>query len=152
MANNVFSRAQNQFAGAFSADGAALSFAGGVVGLVTQSLSVNFSQNISQLFELGSDKTYFIIGRARGQMQLSKVLGPAALSTVFYTKFGDGCNIANNTIAFSVNGTCGTQDNGTLNVTVKYAVIVSLGLSVGAQDMIIQEGISLMFTSLEYSV
>ena len=160
MPTDVFSRGGHDFKGSFSADSAKVVFAGGGdlqaggVGLLTQNLSVNYTQQITRLYEIGSQNTYYVGGRTQGQATLGRVFGPRALQLGFYQKFGDVCKAADNTIDFSLEAGCasGSQaDFEKAGFTIHNAVITSMGFTVQAQDMIINEQVQLMFVALSYA-
>lgn len=52
---------------------------------ITQNLSVSQNANIARIFELGSDRSYFITGRTMGQLGLGRVLyhGPSLLRVLY---------------------------------------------------------------------
>jgi hypothetical protein len=160
MPTDVFSRGGHDFKGSFAADSAKVVFAGGGdlqaggVGLLTQNLSVNYTQQITRLYEIGSQNTYYVGGRTQGQATLGRVFGPRALQLGFYQKFGDVCKAADNTINFSLEAGCasGAQaDYAKAGFTIHNAVITSMGFTVQAQDMIINEQVQLMFVALSYA-
>lgn len=160
MPADIFSRGGNDFGGSIAADSARLVFsasglADGGVGLLTQNVSINYSQQINRIYELGTQKTYFVVGRAQGQVSLGRVLGPRAVQLGFYQKFGDACNAAENNIDFLADTGC-TQTggqvvnftNGVYSFGVRNAVIMSIAISVATQDMVINEQLQMMFVSL----
>ncbi len=159
---DVFGRASSLFGGAMKADDAKISFSGGAggivgggVGLLTQQAQFSYNQQITRLYEVGSSYEFFIAGRTQGQLSLARILGPRAVQTAFYSTYGDVCKAAQNSIAVSfAQGACGAPEafgntQGTVAINLKSVVLVSIGMSVGAQDMIINEQVSAMFVSME---
>jgi len=160
MPTDVFQRGGHDYKGSFSADSAKVVFASGGeleaggVGLLTQNLSVSYNQQITRLFEIGSQNTYYVGGRTAGQATLGRVFGPRALQIGFYNKFGDVCSAADNTINFSLEAGCDTatgSDFAKAGFTIHNAVITSMGFTVQAQDMIINEQVQLMFVALSFA-
>jgi len=165
---DIFARAGQQFNGAFAADAAKIVFAGQAssgldagVGLLTQSVNVSYNQQISRLYEIGTNFTYLVAGRTQGQVATQRVLGPRPVITSFYTKYGNVCNAATNNLNFETETGCPQGDNPSVNLgaqgglaklafKVKSAVITQLGISVNANDMIINESLQMMFVSLEF--
>lgn len=164
---DIYGRAGNDFQGAFAADAARINFAGATpgdgagflgVGLVTQQVQLQYSQAISRIYEVGTNFTYLVMGRTQGQISLSRVLGPRPVQLAFYTKFGNGCNAAGNNLNFEADTGCpqGDQANpgaqgglvGTYKFGVHNCVITQLSIAVGAQDMVINESLTMMFVSL----
>lgn len=67
-------------------NGALGSFAAYPIGL-TQNLSVSQNKSITRIFEIGSDRSYFIPGRSVGQLTLGRVVyhGPSLLRVLWAT-------------------------------------------------------------------
>jgi len=153
----IFNRSGANFGGAISADAARITFAsagldGFGVGMLVQSMNMSYQQQVTRVYEIGTDTTYYIAGRTQGQAAMGRIMGPRAVQLGFYTKFGDVCNAATNNINFSATTGCnGTATNlgGTAYAfTLKYVVLTNLGFQIGAQDMVINEQVSMMFASL----
>ncbi len=153
---DVFNRATDRFGGAFTADGARVTFpalsngAGSEVGLLMQNVQMSYQQQITRLYELSSNAIYYVGGRTAGTASAARVVGPRALSQTFYRTYGDVCNAASNTLHFSVSAACGTQNLARAAYTAHFVVVESVAVSVGAADMIINEQISMMFSSFLY--
>lgn len=162
---DIFSRENDAYGGSFAADGAAITFpqfgnvgvSSGVLpggaGLLTQQLSAQYSQMITKIYELGTRNCYYIGGRSTGSLSMARIIGPRPIQVEFYRKFGDVCDAATNTIDISVRTGCPTADNGLAVAvpsvyTCRFCVIMSLGLSVAAQDVVINEQLQLMVGSL----
>lgn len=156
---DIFGRVPLQFAGAFVADGAVATFgglAGGGVGLLAQQLSFSYQQAVTRLYEIGSQLAYYVIGRTQGSAQVARVLGPRPVSLAFYTAYGNPCNA--NVITFRAGVGCGPGvvgvgpgSNGFTQIvfTLTGVCLVSISISVAAQDMIVNEQLQLMFISLQ---
>jgi hypothetical protein len=64
---------------------------------------------------------------------------------------GDVCKAANNDLCFCIEANCignPQQDFSAMSICLKNVVLQSLGFSVQAQDMIINEQLSLFFTAM----
>ena len=150
---DVFGRQPLQFGGAFAADSAICTFggiAGGGVGLLTQQLNFQYQQQITRIYEVGTTNTYYVAGRSQGSSSVNRVLGPRPVSAAFYAAYGNICNAANNTLIFQVVAGCnapGDVGNG-FTFAMVGSVIVSLGMSVQAENMIVNESLNLMFIAL----
>jgi hypothetical protein len=163
---DVFAREGNDFQGSFASDGAKVIFASGAtaageflgVGMLTQQLSVQYSQAVTRLYEIGTNFTFLVAGRTQGQVTLARVLGPRSVQLSFYTKYGNVCNAATNNVNFETETGCqkglgaGPTPSGGLATGHKFgvhnAVITSLGITVNAQDMMINEQITMMFVQM----
>ena len=169
MAQDIYGRTGTDFGGSFAADAAAIVFSGGSggaggdltgaggVGLLTQQLQVSYQQQISRLYEIGSNFTFLVMGRSQGQFSVARILGPRPVQTAFYSKFGNVCNAATNIISLQMATGCQTSGSGggvvgglgQLSYLLRNCVLISIALSVAAMDMIINEQLQGMFISLD---
>lgn len=162
---DVFAREGNDFQGSFASDGAKVIFASNAgngdflgVGMLTQQLSVQYSQAVTRLYEIGTNFTFLVAGRTQGQVTLARVLGPRSVQLSFYTKYGNVCNADTNNVNFETETGCQQGDGagggaqGNLANGHKFgvhnAVITNLGVTVNAQDMMINEQITMMFVQM----
>lgn len=153
MANDIFSRNSSSLQGAFSADSAMLSFADGLVALV-QRLNFSYAQTITRLYDItNSSAIYYVAGRTQGQMGVDRVIGPSGSVCTFYSTYGDVCNAVNNIITLKMGVNCSQADQGseTVTYTMSDVVITTVSVGVQAQDMIISENTTMMFSSLACS-
>lgn len=161
---DIFGRRALVFGGAFAADSVDINLTidcGGQssCGLITQMLNVQYSQPITRLYEVGTQLTYYIAGRPQGTASIARILGPGTIMSAFYACLGDVCNAEGNDMCFCLQAGCignpqqdaGCQSTGFSGITygMKNVVLQSVGISVAAMDMIINEQLSLFFTSLQ---
>jgi hypothetical protein len=126
----------------FSADDSELLFNGaGTQTLVIQSMDIQYQQTITRLWEIGSDKQYFVAGHTQGTLNIQRVVGPKPLADQFFDQFGDVCNIQENHVTFRVIGDCSTN-GGALSATG--CVITNVSYRINAQDMVVNETVSMM--------
>jgi len=154
---DLFGRNTDNYGGSFAADNAKLVFpgigdAGGAdIGMLSQQLQCQYSQQISKLYEIGSSKFYYVAGRTQGQLSINRVEGPRRLGTAFLKKFGNVCNVRTNNLSFQLVGDCGDGGGGqNTTYTSKFVVIQAVTIAVAAQDMLINNGIQAMFSSFSY--
>ena len=152
---DIFNKTSNRLGGAWSADGAAVSFSGQAagllgVGMIVQQVNVGYQQQVTRLYEIGSNMTYYVAGRVQGNMTIGRVVGPGVVMSAFYTAFGDVCNAANNTLVFGL--ATGCELPGDLGAQVAFTllgcVITSIGITVAAENMIVNENLTLMYVAL----
>lgn len=145
MAQDIFGRESAGYGGAFSSSKASLKFSKSEANalLVTQA-QLNYGQQLSRIFELASDKAYFIVGRVQGRGSLGTVIGPKAVGTAFYKAIGDPCKPETLTFNFG-SGAC---KGGNASRTAHGVIAENLGFSVSAQDMLINEQIAFQFSML----
>ncbi len=131
----------------FSADDTELIFVGGdAQTMIVQSLSMNYRQNITRLWEIGSNKQYFVSGHQEGDALMARVVGPKPVAGAFMEQYGDVCNIQSNQITFVVKGDCSTK-GGRIKLTG--VVITQVAYSMRAQDMVINEQVSMLVARIE---
>jgi len=166
MPNDIFNRTTDVWGGAFAADQATLTFpnvrsadgtnVGAQLGLLTQNLQAQYTQQVTRLYEIGSPRIYYVGGRTAGQGTLARVVGPALISRAFYRTYGDVCRAKTNTIQIEMTTDCSSADvtgnfQGRAAYTAKFVVITMVGLNIAAQDMLINEQVQYMFSSFDYN-
>jgi hypothetical protein len=166
MATDIYGRTGNDFGGSFAADAAKIVFTGGSagdlvgtgggVGLLTQQLQVGYTQQVSRIYEVGSNFTFLIMGRSQGQFSVGRVLGPRPLQLAFYSKYGNVCNAATNLLSLQLATGCSDAPGAagglaSIAYLIRNAVLISVSLTVAAADMIVNEALQGMFVSLDFS-
>ena len=150
MAQNIFGREGGAVKGAFSADTLKLQI-GGDSDLLVQNLRVQYTQQVSKIYDLSNatpSDAYYVAGRADGQSSMQKVMGPSSSVTDFYSKFGDPCNISRGNLVLSGEFGCAGPAQGSTSVTLEKPVITTFGMSVGANDVLITEDTAMIFHNL----
>jgi len=154
---DIFNRTSDKFGGSFAADQARITFpalsggAGGDAGLLVQNMQANYTQQVTRLYEISSPTIYYVGGRTSGSAAVTRVVGPRKLASAFYSTYGDICNAASNTLNFSMTTGCGEASGARAAYTAHFVVIVSIGISIAAADMLINESLQMMFSSFLYS-
>ena len=155
---DVFNRSTDQMGGSFSADSGKITFPalinnqGADAGLLIQNMSANYTQQITRLFEVGSSNIYYVGGRTAGNANVSRVVGPRKIAKEFYQTYGDVCQARSNTLHFSVTAGCGESgETARASFTAHFVVITTIGLAVGAADMLINEQLAMMYSSFLYN-
>lgn len=152
MATDMFSNSVT-FGGAFSANGASITFDSKYTGLLVQSLQWQYQQNITRLYDVTSTDVVLVSGRTQGQGAMTRVMGPAALAAAFFLKYGNVCYADTNTLTVEAEAECG-QDGGndTVSLVMNGVVINSYGGSISSQDMVVNEQLAFLFLWLTYTV
>ncbi len=154
---DIYNRSTDAFGSSFAADQARMTFpaltgGGADAGLLMQQMQASYTQQVTRLYEIGSPAIYYVGGRTSGQAQIGRVVGPRKIAAAFYSTYGDICNAATNTIHFSMTTGCNnTSTESRASYTAHFVVIVTVGLSVGAADMLINESLAMMFSSFLYN-
>ena len=174
---DVYSRQRTGFGGSFASDLAAMSIAGKLTPLgIVQNVQVQFSQQIARIYDVANGGTagaagglvpvFYVGGRTQGQATIARVLGPQSGALCkFYKEMGNVCSPQN--LSFTFRGGCeglsgsqpttklpfnnatGDAEYNAVSYTIEAAVMTNLGVTVGSQDMIVNENISLMFANLK---
>ncbi len=147
---DVFKRSV-AFGDAISADGVKVTFQDFQVGMLVQNIQLQYSQQISRIFEISSNKQYYVIGRPSGNLSMARIVGPNTVTKTFMEQFGDACNATKNTIHLQAAAGCvpdATNAKKGISYTAGNCVINNMGISLQANDMLINESFGLMFVGL----
>jgi len=153
----IFHR-RTTFGGGFNAITAKVLFSGFRTGLAFESVNVSYNQQLVRIFDLDGNagNTYLVAGHAMGRANISRTIGPRALSDAFYTRYGDVCRAAENVLAIAADVGCDSnsaanrQFSGSVDLRLNGVVIDGITIGLNAQDPIIRQSMSLTFISLEH--
>lgn len=156
---DIYNRNTDTYGGSFAADQAKVLFPaminglGADAGLLVQNMTATYTQQISRVFEVGSSAIYYVGGRTAGQASIARIIGPKKIAKEFYQTYGDVCQARTNTLHFSVSTGCDTDTVGFSRAayTAHFVVITTVGISIGAADMLINENLQMMFSSFLYN-
>jgi hypothetical protein len=159
---DIFGRKSASFGGSFSADDAILSFAGtGIntqtnsdIPLLVQQFQVSYQQTTSMLFDLTSEKVFFVRGRAQGEGGMDQIIGPVKLASLFLRNYGDVCQIDKNTFTVSFKARCDSEDstastNTQQTLQLSYVLFNRIAFSGTAQNMLFTTQAGFMFADLK---
>lgn len=152
---DIFGRANSGFGGAFTSALAQLNISGdgtAISKLLITNLQANYNQPISRVYEIASDKTYFIVGRPDGNGNIGAVFGPKKFSQAAYATLADPCKTNNLELKAEGAAACdavGNPVNQGWGRRITHVVLQSLGFQVNAQDMLINENLGFQFATLE---
>jgi len=148
---DIFNRNVSKLGGVFTSDEAKLTLKGNL-GVLVQQLQFTYAQTITHLYEVGGANIYYVGGRTQGNLNVNRVIGPTGTICALYSTYGDVCNAKQNVITLALQQTdCSTGAGGKNTYTMKNCVITQTGIAVAAQDMIINENTTMMYSSLECS-
>ena len=159
--SDIFNRNTDVFGGSFAADDAFITFpgledalgaaVGADIGLLIQRMSMTYQQQVTRLYEVGRAAIYYVGGRTNGDLGVDRVIGPRSIAENFYLTYGVMCRARRHTLNFSLQSGCGFNEAGTraaIDYTCHFCVITTVGVNVAAADMIINESIRIMFSTL----
>lgn len=107
---------------------------------------------VAALCALRTQPTYYIISRPEGQIQFGRFIGPNLLTTCFYRKYGSPCSP--NVMTLSGKAGCSSTDSAAKRITyvIGGVTLTDISMNVSGQEMVMQENVSAMFTSLRIEV
>lgn len=153
MASIFGDASSGSYQGAFrTTAGTALKFAGKDVTLV-QNLQVTHQQPVQPLFEVGTNKRFFVVGKAGGTFTIGQVLGFGNEAMEGITELADPC-VGDRQLNLVVPNSYCTVDGkngGSLSLSLKGVLLQQVGFSVAAQDNLINSNISGVMVDLEYT-
>ena len=116
--------------------------------MLIQRAQIQYNQNISRFWEVGSPKVYFYAGRTLGSAQFDRIIAGKGISNGFVARFGDVCQIAGNHMTLQIMTGC-TSPAAMGAIQLTGCVINTLAYSIQAEDMVIHEAIGMMFAMLK---
>lgn len=149
--------------GVFSSEDSSLTIGDATMasaGFLVQNWSVEYNQDVQELFEIGSNRLYWAKGRPVGRGAVGRIVGavnpdmPSANGGLFPTNAFDICNGGATMIIKAVGGHCQTGGTDlTLNkgVMLKMSgvVITTVGFAMTVADVRIMENYGWRFAMLE---
>jgi hypothetical protein len=151
---DVFKRAEVNYGGAMHAQEGVIGGSVTGLGILMQNLNLQYSLNVTRVYELGNwgapTHYYYVSGRAQGTCTIGHILGPGNQVLTFYDRYGDVCDdnrLTIHTSNFCFGGMSLTADPDTWDM--KGAVLTNVGLSVNANDMVVNTNATVIFSGLE---
>lgn len=139
---DVFGRSDGGVGGAYRAGLAKMNLGSGFDKLLVQNVQLNYQRQISNFYDLRSDLMYYNEGRCSGSGSISNIVGPKGSDAAVYNMLSDVCKPASLTFDLT-GGSCANVKNAAR--TAEGAVLASISASIAAQDMVMQEGMQIMF-------
>ena len=131
--------------GGFKGEDAAVTFSpGGEAGSLVRNIQLQFGQQISRIWDLTTGHVFLIAGRPEGNASLAKVAGPGSGLAAFtqWTVCDRGSITINGEGGFCAD----IQQSGNWNL--KDCVLTGIAASASAEDMILNEGITVAFMDM----
>ncbi len=157
MASIFGSDSQGEYVGAFrtvkTQNGqSGITFQNKGVALI-QNVQVSHQQPVQNLFEVGSNKRYYVVGKSSGTFSISQILGFGSDVLTQVTNLANPCS-GNRTLSISFpNSYCrsgASAAGGALTLTLQGVLLQSVGFTVAAQDNLINTQSQGLMTDLEY--
>jgi len=130
--------------------------AGSIEGLIVQNLDIGAQRPVTVLYDLTSNKVYYVAGRCQTQVGLQRVCGPKGIIGAFYATLGDVCNAEKNNMSFSFPPGCKPMaaDGGGKNfnvLTAKNCILMNVQFACNVANYVISENCQIQGTELEVS-
>lgn len=143
--------------GVFSSENSILTFAdmdtAGRAYLV-QDWRITYTQNVQELFEIGSNRIFWVKGRPQGEGSIGRIVGGVKGGERFFPKDAyDICDGGATATIKAVGGHCDTSsgtermDKGA-NFTISGLVVTSFGFQMQSQNVMLQENYGFRFAHL----
>lgn len=192
---DIFGKQLQAYGGGFRSDLGIIEDAGGLSGLMMQSLQITYQRPITKIYDLGVVgklvNVYYVEGRPNGTMQVARIVGFGPSMATFYAKYGDACKAGANSLTIRLgSSTCtsGSSSGGVVgavagfastigdaisdgigaifggpprvpppapapltglkSVTMSMCVLTSVGLSVQAQQLVVNENSAMEFANM----
>jgi hypothetical protein len=141
--------AAGKIGGVFKGTTVALTLGGaGIKGALVQNININYSRNVSRIWELGSDDTYYVIGHTEGQAQMSRIVSKNDGDIL--DALADACEAKGKILSMS--GTADTcEGEGNFGIKMSGPMLISRSFAVDAQQFMITSQAGIMFSGLEKS-
>lgn len=150
----LFKRTEVDFGGAMTSEKGLFVPNKGLTGVLMQNVALQHQQNVTRIYEIGKAgekaKFYYISGRSAGTLSAGHIIGPGVALKEFYESFSDVCEAGTNDIEIRLGpNICNGANQITYNA--KFCVLVAIGVSLSAQEFVINENSQLMFSGMEYN-
>jgi len=152
MATDIFGYTRNpKPAGVISNENSTLVIggaAGANVATLVQNWSIQYQQNVEEIFELGSQRMFWKKGRPQGAGSIARLVGSGTGPGInmFTAEARDVCN-GGASMSFTVGGG-GCTSQGSFNINLGGVVVTGVGYTSQVQDAQIGENISWRFAQL----
>lgn len=144
---DIFNRQNVPVGGVFLSDKAIMTVSGDAnlgVGALVQNVDATYTQQVSSVFELGSNKVYQMMGRALGNLTIGRIVG----TTEFAEALFDNCKGGGTVMFQGEPGACYGVDPGTFNRTLTGVFITNYGFSMNTQELMIRENLQAVFSGM----
>ena len=95
---------------------------------------------------------WYIVGRPEGQLQFQRFVGPNALSSCFYRKYGSPCST--NYMSISGRAGCSAADPTARRMTwtLRGVLLNGVGMNIDGREMVVQENLQAQFVGLSIDI
>jgi hypothetical protein len=147
---DIFGRTVVPVGGVYSSDTAVMTVsgtAGSGAGALVQNVEATYTQQVNQIFELGSNQVYMQLGRAQGNLTIGKILSNQNFDKALFNSCAGGATCI-------IQASSGCQGQGSSKLkgkTLTGVFVTQYGVSMTTQDLLIRENLVAMFTGMQES-
>lgn len=122
----------------------------GLKGALVQHIQITYRRQVNRLYELGSDDTYYILGRSEGTAQLSNIVGPSDAVNSIISALSDACQVSKNILKLDATpDICSTDAKApAVNFTMEGCILTDISVTISVQDFTIAQQANIMFSKL----
>lgn len=152
-----YSSASAKPSAVFDSSKSILTIQGSTEGLLVQNWSVNYTQDVSEIFELGSDAVYWVRGRPVGDGSIARIMGVSGGATSLFP--GGAFDACSGGVAMSMTaggGKCKGGGGGSAKIEVDGVVVTKIGFQMQAPSPngvsgMLNEDVSFKFSFMSVS-
>jgi hypothetical protein len=151
MAADIYGRSVVPVGGVYSSDTAVMTVSGvdgSGVGALVQNVECTYTQQINQLFELGSNYAYMQLGRAQGQLTVGKILSNVDFDRALFAS----CTGGGTVVIQASSGCYGSAVANLRGKTLTGVYITQYGVTMTTQDLLIRENLVATFVAMQEAV
>lgn len=119
-------------------------------GMIVQSVQFTCTRSVNFLYEIGSAFVYYVGNRRQGQAQMSRVMGGSGDFKTLVCDYGNLCQPKNLTLEVNPAGGGGRCKAANQKYDLIDATLSSLGASVTANEIVINEQLGFTFADIDY--
>jgi hypothetical protein len=147
MAKDIYNRDQVPVGGIFSSERAIITVSGAGslgVGALVQNISASYAQQLSEIYEIGSNFVYRQTGRPVGRLTIGRIVGSGEFAEALF----DACTGGGTVSIQAANGLCSGANPAGLTRTMYGVIITNYGIDLSTQDLMVRESLEATFTSM----
>ena len=117
-------------------------------GMLVQQAQFTVTRTVNMMYEIGSSNVYYVGDRRSGQAQLNRVVGGSANFRKLVTNYSNMCKP--NDLVLTAGGGCEGVEAAGVNYILKFATMTSIGSSVQAEQIIVNENLGFLCSDIEF--
>ena len=141
--------------GVFSTEDSKLTFSGAAnpVGYLVQNWGISYTQQVQELFEIGTNALYWAKGRPAGQGALGRIIGDVDADSenkgFFPSAAYDICDGGATMVITAQSGACPDYAVKEVNINMQGCVVTSIGFGMQVADVRLMENFAWRFAYLD---